>query len=390
MSIPGNTIPLQKRTSRLNALQSFRGIAAFAVIINHILACYPTGNTVTDSLFPAIANSHAAVVVFFVLSGFVLSFSLEKCTATVSDVISFYIKRIFRILPLLIVITALSILYTLAPISTRSVSAGNSFLSGLMEHGPLISQVAVIKCFLGLASHYVPQNWTLTTELLVALVFPFFFFISRKDWNWFFCLLLLTLTLSFVATYQSGGVWLPAIYTVDFVIGIGCYRLWQERGGVSHSSSSPVFLIGLAALLLGNPLVHIISGTMPSFHSATVSLIEALAAAMMIFELASGRGMHRFLERPSLVYLGNISYGLYITHFLVLVILARLMNTFLLSVDPAWRWIIMSISVNAVTVVLAACFYPLIELPFNRLGKIIASNVANWTAPKKKSFQLFR
>src|SRR4051794_22028684 len=77
--------------SRITALDSVRGIAAFLVVMNHCyLTFWPAGPTLAGVLI----GGRASVIVFFVLSGYVLARSLTHNAEPASVFIA---RRFFRI-----------------------------------------------------------------------------------------------------------------------------------------------------------------------------------------------------------------------------------------------------------------------------------------------------
>ena len=87
----------QSNPCRLQAFDSLRGIAAFAVLLGHTLAVcdWDTG----FSTWPVIHNlfdGRAAVTMFFVLSGFVLTFGSLRSGKTML-LLPFYVRRLTRI-----------------------------------------------------------------------------------------------------------------------------------------------------------------------------------------------------------------------------------------------------------------------------------------------------
>ena len=102
---------IQAKPARFIAeLQSLRGLAALTVMIHHCSFYYiyaPGPKKWAEVLF----NAHAAVVVFYVLSGFVLYESLKASTITANAALRFYVRRLFRIYPALWLACALGVTY---------------------------------------------------------------------------------------------------------------------------------------------------------------------------------------------------------------------------------------------------------------------------------------
>jgi len=95
---------------------------------------------------------------------------------------------------------------------------------------------------------------------------------------------------------------------------------------------------------------------------------EALVCGWIVVGAARGfRGVGRALELRPIAYLGKISYGIYIFHYLVPVVLARLAQHLGGSYpDGGFRSFALS---SAVTVALAAASWQFFESPLNRLKR---------------------
>ena len=96
-TLRADDIVLRDRSGHIVELQSLRGIAATAVLFGHVIGYY----TIPDWLviLGKFSNGRAAVVVFFVLSGYVLTRSLRSSNFDLGAVTRFYVQRWFRIYP---------------------------------------------------------------------------------------------------------------------------------------------------------------------------------------------------------------------------------------------------------------------------------------------------
>ncbi|MBS1103228.1 acyltransferase [Gluconobacter sp. Dm-62] len=354
--------------NHIPSLQSLRGIASLVVLLRHYVLCFPVSSSfglVAENVF---LNSHAAVVVFFVLSGFVLSPSFFSKPLGTREIAGFYTRRIFRILPLLMVVTVLSLIYVKSHFSERRVPFLNDWFEGLLPHGMPLSALAIIKCLVGMNSALVPQNWTVACEILVALVLPFLIKACTGR-IWVSALTTVAFTgLSFLVTGGSGKT-LPIFYAVDFIIGILTFRILN-----AHQRSYPDVFFYLAVIgLLGvretlNLLSH--HGEIP-FHDPLCSLIEALFSAIIIYGLATRNHMSRILSYRWLSWIGDISFGIYLFHFLVIVIVARLIAPFLLSAPLSAQMPVMLVPVLILSFLSAYFCFHFIEMPANRLGRTL-------------------
>lgn len=352
----------------LASFQSLRAIACLVVLLRHYVSGFsinaPWWRPVDNIFF----NSYSAVVMFFVLSGFVLSPSFFGKQLGMREIAGFYTRRIFRILPLLAVITALSLIYTRLAFSGREVPFANDWFREILPHDMPLTGFAVVKCFLGLNSALVPQNWTIACELLVALVLPFFIKACTGP-RWVAVLTTVAFTVLSFLVAGGGGKTLPMTYAVDFIIGILTYRILKSHEKIY---SDAVFYLAVVGLLTFRVILALLmhQPEMP-FHDPLCSLAEAVFSAVIIYGLATKNHMSRLLSSGWLVKIGDISFGIYLVHFLVIVVVARLMAPFLLPYPLPVQMLAMLVPILLTSFVLAYFCYQFIEMPANRLGRTL-------------------
>lgn len=146
--------PRKAPGSKLNALTSLRLIAALMVVIHHARGILlPVELTV-----PAIE----AVSFFFVLSGFILTYSYHQRQYTLRE---FYVARLARIMPA----TVLSI----AVFMLLNQQAPN--LANPREMAITISNLLMVQAWIPISSYYFALNavaWSVSVELGFYLLFP--------------------------------------------------------------------------------------------------------------------------------------------------------------------------------------------------------------------------
>ncbi|OUI84258.1 hypothetical protein HK22_05495 [Gluconobacter sp. DsW_056] len=354
------------------SLQSLRGIASMIVLLRHYIICFPVGGSIGLAYEDIFLNSHAAVVVFFVLSGFVLSPSFFSRAISLSELLGFYVRRFFRIVPLLAVVTALSLLYVKSTLSTWKVPFTSPWFDGLLPHDVPLSASILAKCFVGMNSALVPQNWTIACELLVALILPFLVKACTKRLWPALLTFIVAAVLSFLAA-DGGGKTLPLLYTVDFVVGILTFRILQSYASRYSDLFFYVMVIGLVCTRV---ILEVVTGRADlSFHDPLCSLIEAVFSAFIIYGLATQNHMSRLLSARWLVWIGDISFGIYLVHFLVIVVTARLMSSFLLPYALPVQMVLMLVPVLAISLGASYFSYRFVEIPFNDLGKKLQRHV---------------
>ena len=147
------------RRGQIDSIQMMRGIAATAVAAFHLGAAAPS-----DSFFRVFEHGEAGVDLFFVISGFIILYSVEARPGMTRD---FFVRaRFWRILP---PYWAILTCYVLA-----------ASLLGLIETGeitfPSWSKLGVSYFVLPYPDHVIIIAWTLSIELLFYAVFALVYF----------------------------------------------------------------------------------------------------------------------------------------------------------------------------------------------------------------------
>lgn len=294
-------------------LQSVRGLAAGMVMVHHALRCI-TPTPLTHFIADMLLNAHAAVVIFFVLSGYVLSRALVTVPSDLAGITNFYVRRGFRIYPAMIFGVALGLLYYLF---FRPIPAAH--LSPFMLETYLpnkVTPVQAVLTFLGLQVVLLPPLWTITVELAASIVMPAIAFVRARSGP---ALLVLTALLGVVSfLFPTGNRWI-LVYLVDFALG-ACAL--EYRAQLGRLMVHPLATAVAVAVLLWFRQLH----PWPYFHPVP-SILEGLASVLVIIGIDRNHAI--FLRWPPLVRLGDWSFSLYLLHVPVAFALARVIDHFL-------------------------------------------------------------
>jgi peptidoglycan/LPS O-acetylase OafA/YrhL len=317
-------------------LESLRGLAALSVVVVHCIVAFALvdQNAGAVRLVLDIANGRNAVVLFFVLSGFVLSESLAHGRSSTRPILVFISKRLFRMLPLAYVGLILSAVYLNFLYDGRNLSdyAAPWFLSGFYRPG--VPDFIANALFISNRLNVV--YWTLAVELLASLVFvPLFFLDQRLKWigNGALLLILLLLAWSFfnhlyLLNHFLGPLQFLCGYFFCFQIGIIANRQRShKKGRTLFNPDASLIVLGLALLCLAHSAIaDILSIPRDAGNPAGGPLdyyevvLEALGSGLLVYG-ASGAssGIINFaLGSSPLRYLGAISYPIYAIHLCIL------------------------------------------------------------------------
>lgn len=362
--------------ARWTSLDALRGIAALTVVAHHSLAVLPQFWAVyigqpTSRLASIMAFSplhllwegHQAVLVFFVLSGFVLS--LPYWQGNPPSYGAFLIRRFCRIyLPYL---AALAIgALALTAFSRFGLPEARRWDGDVQPWGQPVTLATLVDhvLMLGNYSHnYVnPVLWTLVIEMRISIVFPLLIGFMRRTRHLALPLAFLFSTACHSVTHAAPE--LPPLanslvhtgtYLWLFILGAEAARSRALIAAWSRRLPPSAQWLALAlALLLLNARWEIGMGSLGA-------LVPHLGAGMVVIICAYAERPARRLAWPPLVALGRISYGLYLLHFIVLYAL--------LYERPAWlpmRAVLWTAPLASLA--FAAIFFRLVELPAIRLG----------------------
>ncbi|MBZ2169163.1 acyltransferase family protein [Marinobacter sp. F4216] len=280
-------------TQRLASLDALRGLAALAVVLFHYLPYYNTlyGHSfnLSDNSEWLLSFGRYGVHVFFIISGFVIFMTLEKT----SHARWFGLARAFRLLPALwagIALTYLSVQW-LGP-EDRAVSFGTALLNTTLMHE-----------YLG-AEHVDGAYWSLVIEVTFYGWMALLFF-GLRSWHQ-----LRTLLTLWVAISYAGVIWWKQIpepleflikdllfvkYAPLFVTGMLIYRRYRHGPG-SHWDTL------LLLMSIGHGLVA---------YKSPYNIFVLLCLGL--FTLAVFGWANWLANRP-LLWLGSLSYSLYLLH----------------------------------------------------------------------------
>ncbi len=324
--------------SHVVELQSIRGLAALAVLIAHSLAVYGPP--------PAFLNAHAAIVIFFVLSGFVLTRSLRD-----RDLGSYLSRRMFRIYPMIWVGVTLGVIAT-AVASQPVEGMDASFLAIIPQE---VTPRNLLGGFMGAGHSLNPPLWSISLEIVGSvLIMGIVLCASRPGLLLAIGAILLALSIAEVPLPFRAGV-----YLVDFWIGaMICLAEPQARRAVSRCGGWHLALF--ATILL---FTRSFGGW--DYHDPVPQLAEALAAALIIATLAYGPVQARLLRIAPLRKLGDISYSVYVLHFPLLMLFAVLIGASEIGMAlPVWqRGLAICAATLAATLSLGVLTYRYVERP---------------------------
>ena len=315
MPDPISAVPLAK--SRLENLTILRFVAALWVISMHLQGSVPLSlNIGWHRLF---SNGAYAMTVFFVLSGTVMAYGYHALRPKTEDVIAFYQARFARIYGPYILLHLVALIWV-SPANAKEMSAA--------IYSTVLSALCIQAWFpQSLLSGANTGTWSISVEIFFYALFPALLpvvvFLRRRWGALRVCAYLSALTgfigfADYVYSNSSLYYWMPATRLPEFMLGlvIGLELIAPSRKSMGNDLSLALAIACAAAAAI-NPVLEY-----GLWIRANLFVVPAFA--WLIFELARAeqrRARSRSRIRRVLVYLGETSYCLFLTHMIPLMYL---------------------------------------------------------------------
>ncbi len=326
-------VELRPKSAKLVPLEGLRGIAAAIVVLYHLVLGFtrkgvgmvPHGHGGWDVMIQfglGMLNGGAAVAVFFVLSGFILSLPFAKDRSILRVAVAM-LKR----WPRLAMLTTIACLFAWALISVTHdnykaaahviganwlATHGNAPLDGHAVDGLEALREGLYKVFLSGDVHFDSPLWTMRIELFgsfaIFLAAPLLFAI--RSWP-------IRLGLIGTVMFWAGGIF-PITYISDFLVGIVLAMLFAENKMPNFRNWQAAVLGGVAIYLFSftyeqKLLIHApIKAMLPAGDNA--HFIWDAGAALMIFLLLGNPFLRRVFSKSWAVWLGLLSFPIYLLH----------------------------------------------------------------------------
>ena len=338
------------RFRHIPELDGFRGLAISLVVIGRFYEFHGWSSEVR-SVAQSIA--HLGVLLFFVLSGFLITALLyRECSLTGSiDFKRFYIRRALRLLPaLLLFLSTVAFLMRL----------------GLITDVP---KIELLECFLYLRNIFghslsLGHIWSLSLEEQFYLLWPItFFLLPRKRAP----AMVAWLCIAFMIwrgvaigvrlfPYEHGIFYVRPYFRFDSILIGGLIALWLCSSKSSYSRlrkfvHGPWCAVLWVALFLWATLGERFS------RALDITISEILVALVLSrVVLRSDSLMARFCRTRWLRYMGTISYSLYLWQ-----------DLFISTEPPSWGLLRELPLAFVVPLAIAMASYHLMERPILRL-----------------------
>ncbi|MDF3154780.1 acyltransferase [Mesorhizobium sp. XAP10] len=345
---------------RLSGLDALRGMAALSIAVYHTVMLREL--TIPAEIVPSFRFLYVAVSLFFAISAFSLCAGYHGKLASSAELPSFFLRRYLRIAPLFYLMIAVWV-------------AIYSWLWGSWQI-PAYDDVKLNALFL---FNLVPEKngslvaagWSLGVEMIFYALFPFLLYFLRDIRSallGFLTSILVAVNAGIVFTPLANSyAWFSALAQLPFfVAGIVLFFVYGRCRSFSLRSRVTIALIGLlatpmllAAFWYSGLLLVEIMGWKASAHLIGLGLLPLVLSFALY-------GLPALVNRAT-VFLGKISYGIYLIHPAVVVSVGMPLHKAMVDF-PAW---VTTPTIILTVVILSVCFATLtyygLERPIMRM-----------------------
>jgi peptidoglycan/LPS O-acetylase OafA/YrhL len=299
----------------LKGLDGIRAIACIVVLVFHIDQFLPLFG-LRSLGYHATGMAGYSVILFFVLSGFLITYLLliEKRNSGRIDTIRFYKRRMLRIWPvyyLVVVVAAVLVSSGILPLARLEFRTA---LGNYLLLGPNISFA------FGLSILSIVPLWSVGVEEQFYSFWPLVINGSGKIFRALVKIIILYLILKVFLRYMENGIFYKLVSLSSFdsmaLGGIFAFLAFSESRILKVFYHPLVQLFAWAFLL--------VSILYKPVHVATLldNEMHSFFYAILILNLSMNPNSLLHLEHRIFRFLGKISYGIYMYHMTVVVLLS--------------------------------------------------------------------
>lgn len=313
---------------RNNKIDLLRGISILLVLLHHFNIPYKLHDTFLgiqifgESLSTLIArNGNYGVTLFFVISGFLITQHTLQRSGTLAQIKlkDFYIRRIARIMPCLVLlvalVTALGVM-GLKPFINQAPN-GIEVSYGLTVFSAFTFWMNILIIENGWVNYALGVLWSLSVEEVFYLAFPILCVVLGRGKGFIIFLLAIIVYAPYFRSLhfaEESGAYLYHYFSSFDGIAMGCLAaLMAQRVGQKIQVSKiviPIIVVLMLAVYLYAPIKEVSTWGISIF---------AILSAMLIFCFAQDPHTEsRSILSKGVAWIGQRSYEMYLFHLIIL------------------------------------------------------------------------
>lgn len=355
--------------ARLPSLTGMRFIAAAMVFFHHTtFANLFASASARDHYIPIVRQGNSGVSFFFILSGFVLTWSMRSN----DNPPRFWRRRFFKIYPNHIVVFIVSVLLITYGVTTFGVGTDITVTQAILN----LLMLQAWPHDLGIMFSINLVTWSLSCEIFFYLLFPLLVALIQRIrpqrlWAWAGATTAAVIAVPFIAmalpdeppipgvgttTWETWFIQsFPPVRLLEFVLGILLARI------VLSGRRMPVGVGGATALTVA---AYALTPLFPETFRLAAVMVVPLGLLIGASAEADAANQRSWLASRTMVWLGNISFAFYLWHYMVLMTVRSMVTSDTgFPTGEAFGLIALAFGI---TVVLAWLLYSTVERPMMR------------------------
>ena len=330
-------------------IDGLRAVAIISVIIFHFCNLLPSG--------------YIGVDIFFVISGFLITkIILQEQGAGHFSFVNFYSRRILRIFPALFLMLSVSFAFAALVLNTKDMI----WFSRSLHY----SSLQISNFFFQRTVNYFDANegfeplvhtWSLAVEeqfylLMPAIVIFLLRFKNKKNASFYgiIALSLISLIVSQILVLTNQKIAFYSLLSRFWELGIGCLLAFDKIKISSDKANNSLSLFGLVLILFSAFALNY------SYFPGLLAIFPCFGAALIIL---TGRNNKTFaaklLSNELFVFIGKISYSLYLWHLPLLTLYKKYQGNSDLN-------LIENFFLITVLIIISILSWKFVELPFRK------------------------
>jgi peptidoglycan/LPS O-acetylase OafA/YrhL len=370
--------------------------AASILMVLYVHASFLSSALGFSPYFASMGN--VGVEIFFVISGYVVSASFFKTLAVDKDIgfianlennvralKAFFIRRIFRLFPVVLLLIAANIACKLVFPASMNTTITEQIM-GLFSHITMQSDMDVIIFTLHDTSRNLNHLWSLAVEERFYLFIPFIYLLCASVRRFMTLAVMVIIGLSVLkALYPFPAITAHAngfLHLDSFMFGTLIYLLEAHTNVMRlifrkrHSPVAMTALSGLILVILARlPVAQVNGAASLTYIGSTYYYLSVYALSSILVALAvqdKGYVLNIPGLRPVLSWIGEKSYSIYVFQLFYIAATNRI-AVYLHLADT--QVVLMSLIFIAITAIGSEVFYRLWEFPLRNIGRKVAANV---------------